>query len=130
MPAGWRRRASRGRTSSDNLKLVQRFRRKRRPSLSARAAIANYSQQGIVLLREDGARVQMAVESIEGGLKQDGWNRPRGNPSLSEVFGSIRTRPTGSFWRKLTAFLGPGYLVAVGYMDTGNWATSPAGGSQ
>jgi manganese transport protein len=46
------------------------------------------------------------------------------------VFGSIRTRPTGSFWRKLVAFLGPGYLVAVGYMDPGNWATSLAGGSK
>jgi manganese transport protein len=72
----------------------------------------------------------MAVESIEGGLKQSGWSRPRGTPSLSEVFGSIRTRPTGSFWRKLAAFLGPGYLVAVGYMDPGNWATSLAGGSK
>jgi len=49
---------------------------------------------------------------------------------LQEVFGSIATRPTGSFWRKLTAFLGPGYLVAVGYMDPGNWATSLAGGSK
>jgi manganese transport protein len=46
------------------------------------------------------------------------------------VFGTIRTRPTGSFWRKLTSFLGPGYLVAVGYMDPGNWATSLAGGSK
>jgi manganese transport protein len=46
------------------------------------------------------------------------------------VFGSITTRPTGSFWRKLVAFLGPGYLVAVGYMDPGNWATSLAGGSK
>ena len=47
-----------------------------------------------------------------------------------QVFGSIRTRPTGSFWQKLVAFLGPGYLVAVGYMDPGNWATSLAGGSK
>jgi manganese transport protein len=46
------------------------------------------------------------------------------------VFGSIATRPTGSFWRKLASFLGPGYLVAVGYMDPGNWATSLAGGSK
>jgi len=59
-----------------------------------------------------------------------GWRRDRGRPSLQEVFGSIATRPTGSFWRKLTAFLGPGYLVAVGYMDPGNWATSLAGGSK
>src|SRR5215213_6574434 len=72
----------------------------------------------------------MAVQSVDGMQTESGWNRPRGNPSLSEVFGSIRTRPTGSFWRKLTAFLGPGYLVAVGYMDPGNWATSLAGGSK
>ena len=72
----------------------------------------------------------MAVESIESGQAQSGWKRPRGTPSLAEVFGSIKTRPTGSFWRKLVAFLGPGYLVAVGYMDPGNWATSLAGGSK
>jgi manganese transport protein len=59
-----------------------------------------------------------------------GWRRPRGEPSLSNVFGSIRTQATGSLWRKLVAFLGPGYLVAVGYMDPGNWATSLAGGSR
>jgi len=60
-----------------------------------------------------------------------GWRGARGEPSLSEVFASIRTAPAGrSFWRKLLAFLGPGYLVAVGYMDPGNWATSLAGGSK
>src|ERR1700694_6143553 len=61
---------------------------------------------------------------------EPGWRRPRRTPSLSEVFGSIATRPTGSLWKKLLAFLGPGYLVAVGYMDPGNWATSLAGGSK
>src|SRR5215813_14047715 len=59
-----------------------------------------------------------------------GWRRARVRPSLAEVFGSVATRPTGSFWRKLVSFLGPGYLVAVGYMDPGNWATSLAGGSK
>src|SRR5437762_2199336 len=59
-----------------------------------------------------------------------GWRSARRTPSLSEVFGTIATRPTGSMWKKLTAFLGPGYLVAVGYMDPGNWATSLAGGSK
>ena len=72
----------------------------------------------------------MAVETLESVPVKSGWNRPRGTPSLSEVFGSIRTRPSGSFWHKLVAFLGPGYLVAVGYMDPGNWATSLAGGSK
>jgi manganese transport protein len=59
-----------------------------------------------------------------------GWRTPRGEPSLADMFGSIRVAKTGSFWRKLAAFLGPGYLVAVGYMDPGNWATSLAGGSR
>ncbi|MBI4273787.1 MAG: Nramp family divalent metal transporter [Rhizobiales bacterium] len=59
-----------------------------------------------------------------------GWRRDRGRPSLSEVFGSIATRPSGPIWKKLVAFLGPGYLVATGYMDPGNWATSLAGGSK
>src|SRR5689334_8771630 len=64
------------------------------------------------------------VESLPG------WRLQRQRPSLSEVFGTIKTRPTGSLWQKLAAFLGPGYLVAVGYMDPGNWATSLAGGSK
>jgi manganese transport protein len=72
----------------------------------------------------------MAVESVGQVRVDNGWKRPRGAPSLAEVFGSVRTRPNGSFWRKLIAFLGPGYLVAVGYMDPGNWATSLAGGSK
>src|SRR3982750_4315348 len=59
-----------------------------------------------------------------------GWRTPRGEPSLADMFGSIRTTRQGSFWRKLLTFLGPGYLVAVGYMDPGNWATSLAGGSK
>jgi manganese transport protein len=59
-----------------------------------------------------------------------GWRRERGRPPLAEVFGSVATRPTGSLAKKLVAFLGPGYLVAVGYMDPGNWATSLAGGSK
>ena len=58
------------------------------------------------------------------------WRAARGEPSLAELFGSVRTARGGSFFRKLLAFLGPGYLVAVGYMDPGNWATSLAGGSK
>src|SRR6202007_3091548 len=59
-----------------------------------------------------------------------GWRSARGTPSLAGMFGSVQTAKHGSFWRKLVAFLGPGYLVAVGYMDPGNWATSLAGGSK
>jgi manganese transport protein len=59
-----------------------------------------------------------------------GWRSSRGEASLSDVFGSVPIAQGGSFWRKLLAFLGPGYLIAVGYMDPGNWATSLAGGSK
>ncbi len=59
-----------------------------------------------------------------------GWRAARGEPSLANVFGSVKVARDGSFWRKLLGFLGPGYLVAVGYMDPGNWATSLAGGSR
>jgi manganese transport protein len=65
------------------------------------------------------------VEAPEDG----GWQRSRGEASMSDVHRSI-TVGTGSRWRKATAFLGPGYLVAVGYMDPGNWATSLAGGAK
>ncbi len=59
-----------------------------------------------------------------------GWRRLRGEASLSDVYGSIPVRATGPSWRRAAAFVGPGYLVAVGYMDPGNWATSLAGGSK
>jgi manganese transport protein len=58
------------------------------------------------------------------------WRGERSEPSLSEVFASVQMPRRGTFWRKLLAFFGPGYLVAVGYMDPGNWATSLAGGSK
>jgi len=59
-----------------------------------------------------------------------GWRLPSATVSLPEVHGSIAIPQTASFWRKLLAFAGPGYLVAVGYMDPGNWATDLAGGAQ
>lgn len=52
------------------------------------------------------------------------------NHSLPEVYGSIKVPKTGSFYKKLWAFTGPGLMVAVGYMDPGNWATDIAGGSK
>ena len=61
---------------------------------------------------------------------ETGWRRSRRTPSLSEVFGSVATRQRGPLWKKLLAFLGPCYLVAVGYMDPGNWATDIAAGSK
>jgi len=69
----------------------------------------------------------MNTEDLEH--RDKGWRLPSGTPSLSEVHRTIPV-PTGlSFWRKMLAFSGPGYLVAVGYMDPGNWATDLAGGS-
>ena len=58
-----------------------------------------------------------------------GWRRARETPSLAEVHRTIPVHGL-TWWRKLLAFAGPGYLVAVGYMDPGNWATDLAGGSQ
>src|SRR5881409_2820630 len=63
-------------------------------------------------------------------MKQDsGWRSANQSPSLAEVHRTVMVPRTLSFWRKLLAFSGPGYLVAVGYMDPGNWATDLAGGS-
>ena len=59
-----------------------------------------------------------------------GWRRDRGEAALSDVQRTVRVARSGSPLRRLAAFLGPGYLVAVGYMDPGNWATSLAGGSE
>ncbi|MBY9045495.1 Nramp family divalent metal transporter, partial [Pseudomonas fluorescens] len=50
--------------------------------------------------------------------------------SLAEVNGSVALPIAGVWWRRLLAFVGPGYLVSVGYMDPGNWATDLAGGSK
>jgi len=60
----------------------------------------------------------------------DGWKRELTNPSLREIHSSIPVSPKSSVWRKILAFTGPGFLVAVGYMDPGNWATDIAGGAQ
>ena len=60
---------------------------------------------------------------------EPGWRRARLTPSLAEVYRSVPVSGA-TWWRKILAFAGPGYLVAVGYMDPGNWATDLAGGSQ
>ena len=71
----------------------------------------------------------MRSNEFAAGRTLSNWRRERGDPSLSEVHRTIAVASHGSVWRKLGAFLGPGYLVAVGYMDPGNWATSLAGGA-
>ncbi len=60
---------------------------------------------------------------------QKGWKLPVHRPSLAEVHRTVPVPKGLSFWKKMLAFSGPGYLVAVGYMDPGNWATDLAGGS-
>ena len=74
--------------------------------------------------RADASDIVVATPTPAGGFR-----RSRTAPSLVEVY---RTIPVSglSWWRKAIAFAGPGYLVAVGYMDPGNWATDLAGGSQ
>jgi manganese transport protein len=59
-----------------------------------------------------------------------GWRRRTSHVSLAEVHRTIVVPSQASFWRKLIAFSGPGFLVAVGYMDPGNWATDLAGGAK
>jgi manganese transport protein len=51
-------------------------------------------------------------------------------PSLPDVFSSVHLTRSRSFWRRALGFLGPGFLISVGYMDPGNWATDIAGGSR
>ena len=65
----------------------------------------------------------------DGHTPEPGWRRARIAPSLAEVYRSVPVNATNK-WRKILAFAGPGYLVAVGYMDPGNWATDLAGGSR
>ncbi len=69
---------------------------------------------------EQGVLTESSAASWAGG-----WSA-----GLDGSFRSIAVPPQAGYWRKLAAFAGPGYLVAVGYMDPGNWATDIAGGSR
>jgi manganese transport protein len=71
----------------------------------------------------------MMAEPEEKPQTATGWRKDSAAPSLPESFRTIPVPKNLGFWRKLLAFSGPGYLVAVGYMDPGNWATDLAGGS-
>src|SRR5881394_343273 len=83
------------------------------PRVGAERSMLKRADQGI------------AIDAIDGSR---GWRRARGEAALSDVHRTISVQGTNV--RRLAAFLGPGYLVAVGYMDPGNWATSLAGGSK
>ncbi|WP_421694369.1 Nramp family divalent metal transporter [Aestuariivirga sp.] len=70
------------------------------------------------------------MTSADVTTEDAGWRRRRGEPPLVDVFRTVRVGNKGSILRRAMAFVGPGFLVAVGYMDPGNWATSIAGGAQ
>ncbi len=78
-------------------------------------------------LRISRNRSRKPVSIIEP-INKTVWRAPRGEAALSDVHRSIALGATP--WKRFLAFLGPGYMVAVGYMDPGNWATSLAGGSK
>ena len=81
-------------------------------------------------MQTDNATISAAPTIVSISPAEPGWRRPRQAPSLREVYASIKVPPaSASFWRKLMAFWGPGLMVAVGYMDPGNWATDLAGGA-
>ncbi|MEO8610963.1 MAG: Nramp family divalent metal transporter, partial [Chloroflexota bacterium] len=67
---------------------------------------------------------------VQPGSGSEGWRLERTTNSLPEVFGSVAVPKNAGFWRTLLAYSGPGLMVAVGYMDPGNWATDLAGGAQ
>jgi manganese transport protein len=70
------------------------------------------------------------MNSTPPGPPDTSWRQDSPHQSLPEVHGSITVPAGAGFWRKLLAFSGPGFLVAVGYMDPGNWATDLAGGAK
>ncbi|HZP21102.1 MAG TPA: Nramp family divalent metal transporter [Bauldia sp.] len=73
---------------------------------------------------------EIGTNGAAAGGTESAWRRSVASPSLVDVYRSIPIRAGASKWRKALAFVGPGYLVAVGYMDPGNWATSLAGGAK
>src|SRR3954469_2859472 len=70
------------------------------------------------------------AEAVGARPTDAGWRQASAGPSLPEAYRSIPVHKRPGFWRKMLTFSGPGYLVAVGYMDPGNWATDLAGGSR
>lgn len=60
---------------------------------------------------------------------KEAWRREKHQHSLQEVYSSIKVPQDAGFWKKLLAFTGPGLMIAVGYMDPGNWATDIEGGA-
>ncbi|HTO73276.1 MAG TPA: Nramp family divalent metal transporter [Gemmatimonadales bacterium] len=72
----------------------------------------------------------MSAASIPPVEELTGWRYRRRNPPLAESYHSVTVPAGATAFRRLLAFAGPGYMVAVGYMDPGNWATDLAGGAR
>lgn len=73
----------------------------------------------------------LAFSNISMNLKlKNAWRQDKTSHSLSEAYASVKIPKNAGFWKKYLAFAGPGLMVAVGYMDPGNWATDIAGGAQ
>src|SRR5215218_1325403 len=70
------------------------------------------------------------VPKVNEPVSRRAWRKDANAPSLPEVHRSVLVPKHFGFWRKMLAFSGPGFLVAVGYMDPGNWATDLQGGSK
>ena len=70
------------------------------------------------------------VNAVDTSSPDTGWLRRAAAGPLSEVNRTVAVPQHASAWKRFAAFLGPGYLVAMGYMDPGNWATSLAGGAK
>jgi manganese transport protein len=62
--------------------------------------------------------------------QKNNWRQARGEASLMDVFRTVTVLRSGSIFKRALAFIGPGFLVSVGYMDPGNWATAIAGGAR
>ncbi len=77
------------------------------------------------LVENDGMIPSPPLSSPPGG----GWRHPRAKRSLPEVNGTIPVPKTRAFWARMLAFAGPGFVISVGYMDPGNWATDLQGGA-
>jgi manganese transport protein len=75
-----------------------------------------------------GTKEEEAITKPETG--EAGWHSKAKSLSMPEINASIPIDASAKFWRKLLAFSGPGFLIAVGYMDPGNWATDLAGGAR
>ncbi len=74
--------------------------------------------------------MQTTLDKPVPGNSPPGWRSEQGSVSLPESHASVAVPRGGSRWRKMLAYVGPGLMVAVGYMDPGNWATDLAGGAQ